>query len=73
MVVRLTEHLAVPLRERNIILTAAGFAPMYPERSLDAPEVAVARGAIDQILRGHEPHPAWQWTEIGHYYWQTRP
>lgn len=58
MVLRLTEHLSVPLRERNVILTAAGFAPMYPERSFAAPELTVARRAIDQFLRGHEPHPA---------------
>ena len=58
MVLRLTERLSVPLRERNVILTAAGFAPIYGERPLDAPELAVARAAVECILRGHEPHPA---------------
>ncbi|MDN5925476.1 MAG: helix-turn-helix transcriptional regulator [Hyphomicrobiales bacterium] len=58
MVLRLTERLSVPLRERNMILTAAGFAPIYQERPLDAPELGAARAAIDQILQGHEPHPA---------------
>ncbi|MFC3206382.1 helix-turn-helix domain-containing protein [Aquamicrobium soli] len=58
MVLHLTERLSVPLRERNMILTAAGFAPIYRERPLDAPELGAARAAIDQILKGHEPHPA---------------
>jgi transcriptional regulator with XRE-family HTH domain len=58
MVLRLTERLSVPLRERNLILTAAGFAPIYRERPLDAPELGAARAAIDQIVQGHEPHPA---------------
>jgi len=58
MVLRLIEQLAVPLRARNAILVAAGFAPAYPQRSLDAPELAAARDAVDSILRGHEPHPA---------------
>ena len=58
MVLRLTERLSVPLRERNIILNAAGFAPVYRERPLDAPQLGAARAAIDQILQGHEPHPA---------------
>ena len=58
MVLRLTERLSVPLRERNLILNAAGFAPVYRERPLDAPELGTARAAIDQILKGHEPHPA---------------
>jgi transcriptional regulator with XRE-family HTH domain len=58
MVLRLTERLAVPLRERNVILTAAGFAPIYRDRPLHAAELAPARAAIDRILQGHEPHPA---------------
>jgi len=58
MVLHLTERLSVPLRERNMILTAAGFAPIYRERPLDAPELGAARAAIDRILEGHEPHPA---------------
>lgn len=58
MVLRLTERLSIPLRERNIILNAAGFAPIYPERPLNAPELGAARAAIDRILQGHEPHLA---------------
>ncbi|MBP1859079.1 helix-turn-helix domain-containing protein [Rhizobium herbae] len=58
MVLRLTETLAVPLREQNAILMAAGFAPLYRDRPLDAPELAVARGVITRILDGHDPHPA---------------
>jgi transcriptional regulator with XRE-family HTH domain len=58
MVLRLTERLAVPLRERNAILVAAGFAPVYRERPLHAPELAGARAMIERILLGHEPHPA---------------
>src|SRR5690606_5407563 len=58
MVLRLTERLSVPPRARNLILPSAGFAPIYRERPLDAPELAAARAAIDQIVQGHEPHPA---------------
>lgn len=58
MILRLAEQLAIPLRERNAILVAAGFAPVYRERALDDPGLAAARHAIDIILKGHEPHPA---------------
>lgn len=58
MVLRLAEVLEVPLRDRNLMLVAAGFAPVFPERSLDDPAVAAARAAIDLVLRGHEPYPA---------------
>jgi transcriptional regulator with XRE-family HTH domain len=58
MVLRLAEHLDVPLRERNALLVAAGFAPMYRERALDDPALAAARRAVDLILRSHEPYPA---------------
>ncbi|MEX2126358.1 MAG: helix-turn-helix transcriptional regulator [Woeseia sp.] len=58
MVLRLAERLDVPLRERNELLVAAGFAPMFPERRLDAPELVAARRAIDLVLKGHEPYPA---------------
>jgi transcriptional regulator with XRE-family HTH domain len=54
----LAEHLEVPLRERNQLLLAAGFAPHYPEKSLDDPEMAPARKAIEKVLGGHEPFPA---------------
>ncbi|MFF4028186.1 helix-turn-helix domain-containing protein [Streptomyces sviceus] len=58
MVVRLAESLELPLRERNELLLAAGYAPVYPESSLDDPVLAPVREAIDHILRGHLPYPA---------------
>src|SRR3954467_9780821 len=58
MVLRLSERLEVPLRERNRMLLAAGFAPVSPERDLDDPALGVARAAINRVLAGHEPFPA---------------
>ena len=58
MVLRLAEHLDVPLRERNRLLLAAGYAPQYAERSLDEPEMAPIHEALDRFLRAHEPYPA---------------
>src|SRR6266446_4851946 len=58
MVLKLAERLAVPLRERNVLLVAAGFAPAFPQRSLDDPALKSARAAIDLVLRAHEPNPA---------------
>jgi transcriptional regulator with XRE-family HTH domain len=58
MLLRLAERLEVPLRERNTMLLAAGFAPVYPERDLDDPALGVARAAVDRVLAGHEPFPA---------------
>jgi transcriptional regulator with XRE-family HTH domain len=58
MVLHLAEHLDVPLRDRNLLLTAAGFAPVYQESPLDAPELASVRQAIEVILANHEPRPA---------------
>lgn len=58
MLLRLAEHLAVPLRERNALLAAAGFAPVYGERKLDDPDLAAARRAVELILEAHLPHPA---------------
>jgi transcriptional regulator with XRE-family HTH domain len=58
MVLRLSERLDIPLRERNALLVAAGFAPMYRERSLDDPALASARQAVELILKSHEPFPA---------------
>jgi transcriptional regulator with XRE-family HTH domain len=58
MVLRLAATLDVPLRERNALLLAAGYAPLYPEQPLDAPAMAAARNAVDLILRAHMPHPA---------------
>ncbi|WP_320669400.1 helix-turn-helix domain-containing protein [Patulibacter defluvii] len=58
MVLHLAERLEVPLRERNRLLLAAGFAPEYRERSLDDAEMAPVRDALDRFLRAHEPFPA---------------
>ena len=60
MVLRLAEQLDIPLRERNTLLVAAGYAPMYAETPLDMDEPAmrVARQAIELVLAGHEPYPA---------------
>jgi transcriptional regulator with XRE-family HTH domain len=58
MVLRLAERLEVPLRERNVLLVAAGFAPVFPERTLGDPALDAARKAIDLVLAGHEPYPA---------------
>ncbi len=58
MVLHLAEHLGVPLRERNRLLVAAGHAPVFRQRPLDDPDLARAREAVQQVLRGHEPYPA---------------
>ena len=58
LLLHLTERLGVPLRERNPILIAAGYAPVFTQRSLDDPALVAAREAIDLILKGHEPFPA---------------
>jgi transcriptional regulator with XRE-family HTH domain len=58
MVLRLAEHLDVPLRERNRLLVAAGFAPTYRERPLDGPDMSAVRDALARILHAHEPYPA---------------
>lgn len=58
MIVRLASELDVPHRDRNALLLAAGYAPLYPERSLDDAEMAPVREAIELVLRGHEPYPA---------------
>jgi len=58
MALRLAEQLNVPFRERNALLTAAGFAPMYAERSLSDPALSSARLAVEAILYGHDPYPA---------------
>jgi transcriptional regulator with XRE-family HTH domain len=58
VVLRLAERLEVPLRERNALLVAAGYAPMYHQRRLDDPSMAAARRAIEIVLKAHEPYPA---------------
>jgi transcriptional regulator with XRE-family HTH domain len=70
MVLRLADRLDVPLRERNRLLNAAGYAPMYAEHRLDDPALAVARQAVQRVLDAHEPWPALavdrHWTLIAH-------
>ena len=56
MILKLAEHLEVPLREQNALLLAAGFAPTFHERPLA--ELASARAAIERILQAHKPYPA---------------
>ena len=58
MVLHLAEQLQVPLRERNALLTAAGYAGAFSERPLTGPDLQAARAAIDLVLQGHEPFPA---------------
>jgi transcriptional regulator with XRE-family HTH domain len=58
LLLSLAKTLDVPLRERNILLLASGYAPVYLESTWDAPEMAVVNRVIDLMLRQHEPHPA---------------
>jgi len=68
MVLRLAEQLEIPLRERNVLLTAAGFAALFPERRLDDEPLAAARRAVDLILTKLEPNPSFavdrHWTLV---------
>jgi transcriptional regulator with XRE-family HTH domain len=70
MVLHLAQVLRVPLRERNDLLVAAGFAPLYPERALDDTGMAAIRQALETTLRHHEPFPALvvdrQWNIVLH-------
>lgn len=58
MVLHLAERLSVPLRDQNVLLGAAGYAPAYRERSFDDPAIMVARRGIDALLAAHDPNPA---------------
>ncbi len=58
MILHLAEHLDVPLRDRNALLLAGGYAPAYPERTLAAPELQAVKNALRRVLAGHEPYPA---------------
>lgn len=58
MVLHLAEQLAVPVRDRNALLMAAGYAPSYPETSLTAPAMTTLRAGLDQLLTAYEPFPA---------------
>src|ERR1700729_2589767 len=57
MILRLSEHLDVPLRERNALLLAGGYAPAYPEHGLDEPALAAVRAALRLVLGGPSPYP----------------
>ncbi|GGT06635.1 helix-turn-helix domain-containing protein [Streptomyces chromofuscus] len=58
MVLRLAEHLDVPMRERNALLLAAGYAPRYPETPLDDPALDAVRAGMERLIQGYEPYPA---------------
>jgi hypothetical protein len=58
MILHLAEHLDVPLRDRNALLLAGGYAPAYPERTLEAPELKAVQAALERVLKAHEPYPA---------------
>ncbi|MCX4766217.1 helix-turn-helix transcriptional regulator [Streptomyces sp. NBC_01275] len=58
MVLRLAEHLDVPVRERNSLLLAAGYAPHYPETRLDDPALDALRAGVQRLIQGYEPYPA---------------
>ncbi|MFZ5551192.1 MAG: helix-turn-helix domain-containing protein [Pseudomonadota bacterium] len=70
MLLRLAERLEVPLRERNQLLTAAGYAPMYRERPLADPSMQPACAAVQRVLHAHDPYPALavdrQWNLVAH-------
>ncbi|PAZ09952.1 transcriptional regulator [Streptomyces sp. SA15] len=58
MVLRLAEHLDVPVRERNALLLAAGYAPRYPQTPLDDPALDSLREGVERLIQGYEPYPA---------------
>jgi len=58
MILRLADQLQIPVRERNVLLVAAGYAPIFVERSLDDPKLEAMRRAIDLVIEGHKPFPA---------------
>ncbi|GAA5012513.1 helix-turn-helix transcriptional regulator [Streptomyces siamensis] len=58
MVLRLAEHLDIPVRDRNALLLAAGYAPHYPETPLDDPSMDALREGVERLIQGYEPYPA---------------
>jgi transcriptional regulator with XRE-family HTH domain len=70
MVLHLAERLDIPLRERNVLLLSAGYAPVFAQRALDDPALRHVRHAIDLVLKGHGPYPALavdrHWTLVAH-------
>ena len=67
MLLRLAEELEIPLRERNVLLNSAGYAPVFLERRLDDPALEVARKAVELVIKGHEPYPASRSIAIGRW------
>lgn len=61
MILHLAEPLQIPMRERNVLLVAAGYAPIFPERSLDDPTLSIVRAAIDIVLNGHTQPARRRW------------
>lgn len=57
LLLALADHLDVPLRERNVLLLAGGYAPRYPRTSLDSPEMSRVRSTLEAILQRHDPYP----------------
>ena len=72
LVLHLAEHLDVPLRERNALLLAAGYAPTYQQTPLDAEEMTPVREAVDKILAGHDPYPAVTAVALAHLIYRQR-
>src|SRR5689334_22344445 len=70
LVLALADRLVVPLRERNTLLLAAGYAPRYSQRPFDAPEMAHVRGSVQRMLDAHDPYPGVvidrQWNVLQH-------
>jgi transcriptional regulator with XRE-family HTH domain len=58
LILRLSEELDVPLRERNVLLLTGGFAPAYPEHGLDTPPLSAVTEAMRQVIAAHMPNPA---------------
>jgi transcriptional regulator with XRE-family HTH domain len=58
MILHLSDQLEIPLRERNVLLLAGGYAPAYPEHGLNSPPMSVVNDAINSVLEGHLPYPA---------------
>jgi transcriptional regulator with XRE-family HTH domain len=58
MILHLAEHLEIPFRERNAMLLAAGYSPVFPDRSLKDPTLIHAKAALETLLKAHEPYPA---------------
>jgi transcriptional regulator with XRE-family HTH domain len=58
MLLHIAEHLDVPLRERNAMLLAAGYAPAFPARSFEDPSLALAKASVERVLKAHDPFPA---------------